>query len=223
MRALQRLSIALVVLVVACKGKSTEPAVAPGSAVASGAAAATGSAAAGSAVAGSAAPGSDVAGSDVAAPAAGSAVAGKAYDGPTFTVRPTLAGPEIKKKDIDTDAGPTTMTMYEFTDPNDDWAIQMVESNAIPASAGSIPKLLESAIEGMTENVKAKVVDKHMVQIGSARGFDFTATWADENGLFFMRGRVAIKNNALYQVIAIGKGYDVTPGAESFASSFALK
>jgi hypothetical protein len=223
MRALQQLCFVVVVVVAACKGKGAEPAAgATGSAVVTGSAggAAIAGSAAGSATAGSA---TGSAGSDVAtAPAGSDAVAGKPYVGPTFTVTPSLSAFEIKKKDIDTDAGKTTMTMYEFTDPADDNVVQMVESNPIPANAGAIAKLIDSAIEGMTEDVKATISDRHLAHVGSVRGTDFTASFVDENGLFYMRGRVAIKDNTLYQVIAIGKG-DVTPAANAFAESFQLK
>jgi len=208
MRALPRLVFALLV-VAACKGKSAEPTV-------------------GSAAAGSAAPtagsGSATAAGSGSGTGSATAATPKVFDGPTFTVASTLPGPKLETKDIETEvAGKTTMTAYEFADPSDDNSVEMVETNPNPVKPGTISKVLENTIDGMTGAVKATVDEKHLVTIGSARGYDFNAHFIDEDGEFFMRGRVAIKDDTLYQVIALGKGEKPTPVADAFVESFSLK
>lgn len=214
MRALQGILLVVVSLATGCKGKEAAPAAATGS---------------GSAAAPTPAPVAGSAGSATAeatptpAPAAPTGTA-KPYDGPTFTVSSTLSGPDIQKKDIDTDAGKTTMTMYEFTDPKDDNVMQMVESNPITAvPKSSAPKVLESSMEGMTENVHATVDDKKMVTVGTEQMLDFSAHFSDASGKYFMRGRVAMKDAKLYQVLAMGVGSTASPSAETFVTSFRLK
>jgi len=217
MRAFQGILLVVVSLATACK-KDTAPAV--GSAAAPAPAAMPAAGSAGSAAAPAPMPAPTPATAEVAAPA-GTA---KPYEGPTFKVASTLSGPEINQKDIDTDAGKTTMTMYAFTDPKDDNVMQMVESNPITAvSKSAAPKVLESSMEGMTENVHATVDDKKMVTVGTEQMLDFTAHFSDADGKFFMRGRVAMKNAKLYQVLAMGQGATPSASAESFVTSFLLK
>lgn len=210
MRALQGIVVAVVAVVAACKGKSPPPA-------------ATGSAAA--VVAGSAtAPAPAPAAGSAEAPAPAAPAAAKAYEGPTFTVTSSLSGPDIKTKDIDTEAGKTTMTMYAFTNPSDDNVMQMVESNAIAVvPKGSTQKVLSASMEGMTENVHAVVDDKKMVKVGTDDMLDFKAHFSDEDGTFFMRGRVAMRDAKMYQVLAMGKGETTSADGEAFVSSFRLK
>lgn len=211
MRELQGILLVVVSVVAACKKDAATPAVATGS---------------GSAAAPAPAP-MPVAGSAGSAEAPAPAVAtgtAKPYEGPTFKVSSTLSGPEINQKDIDTDAGKTTMTMYAFTDPKDDNVMQMVESNPITAvSKSAAPKVLESSMEGMTENVHATVDDKKMVTVGTEQMLDFTAHFSDADGKFFMRGRVAMKDAKLYQVLAMGQGPTPSASAETFVTSFLLK
>lgn len=223
MRALQGIVVA-VSLVAACKGNSSSPA-ATGSAAPGSASTPTGSAASVAAPAtGSAVATPSGSGSAAAEAPAGANTAGKPYEGPTFSVTSNLSGPDVSTKDIDTDAGKTTMTMYAFTDPADDNVMQMVESNPITAvSKSAAAKVLESSMEGMTENVHATVDDKKTVTVGSDSMLDFSAHFSDADGLFFMRGRVAMKNAKLYQVLAMGKGKTPTAAADAFVTSFRLK
>ncbi len=223
MRAFQGILLVVVSLVAACKGKSS-PAVATGSAAAG--SAATGSAAAAPAPAPTPEPaGSGSASAEAPTPPAPTTnTAGKPYEGPTFSVTSNLSGPDVSTKDIDTDAGKTTMTMYAFTDPGDENVMQMVESNPITAvSKSAAPKVLESSMEGMTENVHATVDDKKTVTVGADSMLDFSAHFSDADGTFFMRGRVAMKDAKLYQVLAMGKGTKPSPAAEAFVTSFRLK
>ena len=214
MRAFQGILLVVVSLVAACKGKEAAPA----AATASGSAVAAAPAPAAMPAAGSA-----EAAAPTPVPAAPTGTA-KPYEGPTFKVSSTLSGPEINQKDIDTDAGKTTMTMYAFTDPKDDNVMQMVESNPITAvSKSAAPKVLESSMEGMTENVHATVDDKKMVTVGTEQMLDFTAHFSDADGKYFMRGRVAMKDAKLYQVLAMGQGMTPSASAESFVTSFQLK
>src|SRR6476659_10616665 len=124
MRALQRLVVAVVVVLVGCKKEPAPAATTAGSAAAPGSAAV---AAPGSAATPTPTPGS----ADTGSAAEPAAATGKVYNGPTFSITSTLPGPDTKQKDIDTDAGKTTMTMYEFADPKDDNAFQAVETNPI--------------------------------------------------------------------------------------------
>lgn len=208
--------LVVVSLVAACKGKEAAPA-----ATGSGSAVAPAPAPAAMPAAGSA--GSATAAAPTPASAEPTGVA-KAYEGPAFKVSSTLTGPEINQKDIDTDAGKTTMTMYAFTDPKDDNVMQMVESNPITAvSKSAAPKVLESSMEGMTENVHATVDDKKMITVGTEQMLDFTAHFSDADGKFFMRGRVAMKDAKLFQVLAMGQGTTPSASAETFVTSFRLK
>ncbi len=216
MRALKRLAVAVVVVLVACKGKSQNPWASPGSAAptvsAKEAAAAPGSAAT---------PVADDKGSAVAE----AAPAGKTYDGPTFTITSTLPGPDTKTKDIDTDSGKTTMTMYEFADPSDDDTMQMVESNAVgvKVTGAAVEKVLEGSMSGMTDNLKAIIDDKKTVKVGDESMLDFSSHFSDGTTDYFFRGRVAFKDGQLYQVAAMGKGTKATASAETFVTSFRLK
>ena len=206
--------LVVVTLVAACKGKEATPAAATGS----------GSAAA---PAPAAMPAAGSGGSATAtAPTPPAKADGDAhmFKGPTFTVVSLLSGPEITTKDIDTEAGKTTMTMYAFTDPKNDNVMQMVETNPITAvPKSSAPKVLESSMEGMTENVHATVDDKKMVTVGDEQMLDFTAHFSDADGKFFMRGRVAMKDAKLYQVLAMGQGSTPDASAEGFVTTFELK
>jgi hypothetical protein len=218
MRAFQGILLVVVSLVAACKGKEAAPA-----ATGSGSAVAAAPAPAAMPAAGSA----GSAGSDTAtAPTPPAKANGEAhmFKGPTFTVVSLLSGPDITTKDIDTEAGKTTMTMYAFTDPKNDNVMQMVESNPITAvSKSAAPKVLESSMEGMTENVHATVDDKKMVTVGTEQMLDFTAHFSDADGKFFMRGRVAMKDAKLYQVLAMGQGSTPDASAEGFVTTFELK
>jgi hypothetical protein len=220
MRALQGLVVVVAIAGVGCKGKSPEPTTGSGSATA-GSATGSGSAdtgsATGSAQTGSAATGSADTGS---AAAAGSP---KVFDGPSFTVSSTLTGPETVKKDIDTDAGPTTMTMYEFEDPSDGNRLEMVETNPAKWQPGSEQKVMQASMDGMTGNVKATIDDKKTITVDGTKMLDFSSHFSDEDGVFFFRGRVTVKNGLLYQVAAMGKGTQATPAAEAFVTSFHLK
>jgi hypothetical protein len=219
MRALQGILLVVASLAAACD-KKPAPAAAAGSAAVAPAPAAAAGSATGSATGSAAAP----AVAPTPADPAPAAATGKPYDGPTFTVTSTLSGPDVKTKDIDTDAGKTTMTMYAFTDPADDNVMQMVESNPItPVSKSATQKVLESSMEGMTENVHATVDSKKMITVGTDPMLDFSAHFTDEDGLFFMRGRVAMKNAKLFQVLAMGKTAKPSASAESFVTSFKLK
>jgi hypothetical protein len=216
MRALQGLVIVVGMVVVGCKGKG--PAPATGSAPPTGSATAQGSADTGSATApGSAAEAKPVEG-DTKAPAAA-----KVYDGPTFTISSTLPGPDTKQKDIDTDVGKTTMTMYEFADPADDDTMQMVESNPVNAKVTDVSKVLEGSLSGMTGDLKAVIDDKKTVSVSGVSMLDFSSHFQQEGTDYFFRGRVAFKNGNLYQVAAMGKGTKPTASAEQFVGSFRLK
>jgi hypothetical protein len=205
MRARQGWTVALVVVLAACKGKSQNPWAGPGSAAPTVSAKDT-----------VAAPGSA---------AAEPAPAGKTYDGPTFTITSTLPGPETKTKDIDTDSGKTTMTMYEFADPSDGDTMQMVESNAVgvEVSADAVEKVLEGSMSGMTDNLKAIIDDKKTVKVGADSMLDFSSHFSADGTDYFFRGRVAFKGGQLYQVAAMGKGTKASASAETFVTSFRLK
>ncbi|MBV8758509.1 MAG: hypothetical protein JO257_14585 [Deltaproteobacteria bacterium] len=210
MRALHGILAALAV-VAACKGNSPAPSAGSASPPAAMPVAAAGSA------------GSAAAPAVPTAPAAPAGTA-KPYDGPTFSVASTLSGPDVKDKDIDTEGGKTTMTMYAFTDPGDDNVMQMVEHNPItPVGKDQVQKVLESSMQGMTENVHATVDSQKMIMVGPDPMLDFSAHFSESDGTFFMRGRVAMKNAHLYQVIAMGKGVTASPSGEGFVTSFKLK
>jgi hypothetical protein len=208
MTSLSRYALVLAFLF-ACKGKATETtsgSAAPpvsGSATGSAAGSATGSAAVGS----------------------GSAVVeAKLYEGPTWTVSTTLPGPETKEKEIDTDAGRVTMSMYTFgPEPSDANSLAMVETNPVGVKVVSSEKVLEASMVGMIRPLKATVDDKKMVTVGKTEMLDFTSHFSDEDGDFFLRGRVAVLNDTLYQVVAMGTGKTTSPWAEAFVSAFRLK
>ena len=221
MRALQGILLVVVSLATGCKKDAAPAATTAGSGSAAAATPTPTLTPAPAPVAGSAGSAAAAVATPAPAPADGTA---KPYDGPTFKVSSTLSGPDIQHKDIDTDAGKTTMTMYEFTDPKDDNVMQMVESNPITAvPKASVPKVLESSMEGMTENVHATVDDKKMVTVGTEQMLDFSAHFSDGSGKYFMRGRVAMKDAKLYQVLAMGVGTTPSASAETFVTSFQLK
>ncbi|CAN5908428.1 hypothetical protein BH11MYX3_BH11MYX3_04610 [soil metagenome] len=200
MRAFTHHVVAAVLVLVACKDKSSDSAPTPGSAAPSGSAAAPAPAPA----------------TPVAAPAA------KTFDGPTFTIKSTLPGPTTKQKEIDTAQGKTMMTMYAFSDPSDENNIQMVESNPITAP-GDLAKARENSMEGMTGNLQSTIESKTLVTVNGTEMLDFTAHFSDADGTFFLRGRVAIKDNTLYQTLSMGSGTKPSSAAVTFVESFTLK
>ena len=208
--------LAFALLLVACKGKSSDTATgsgAAGSATGSATMTATGSAS-----------GSGSA-SETAGSAAGSGGrAGMMFDGPTFYILTTLPGPETKQKEIDTDAGKVMATNYTFgPHPDDPNSLAMVNTNPIPVSATSSEKLLESSLTGMIRPLNATVDDKKFIDVDGTQMLDFTSHWKDEDGEFFFRGRVAFVNNKLYQVVVMGTGTKPAGWADAFVTSFRVK
>jgi hypothetical protein len=199
MTSLSRYALVLAFLV-ACKGKATETA------------------------SGSAAPATSGSGSATGSATGSAAVEAKLYEGPTWTVSTTLPGPETKEKEIDTDAGRVTMSMYTFgPDPGDANSLAMVETNPVGVKVVSSEKVLEASMVGMIRPLKATVDDRKMVTVGKTEMLDFTSHFSDEDGDFFLRGRVAVLNDTLYQVVAMGTGKTTSPWAEAFVTAFRLK
>lgn len=198
MSTLLRQTVVVATFLVACKGNSSAP-------PAQGSATTPGSAATPPADAAAAVPGA------------------KVFEGPTFSVSSTLSGPETKQRDIDTDAGKTTMTMYVFTDPTDGNTAQMVETNPIPVKNVDHTKVLESAVVGMTGDLKALVHEQKFVTVAGKTMLDFTALITDADGVFSVRGRVAFEGGTLYQVLAMGSGPKPSASADLFITSFQVK
>jgi hypothetical protein len=197
----------------ACKGKSPPPEPTAGSAAVGSAEGSAVGSAAGSAVA--ATPDASTGSATVEA---------KVYEGPTFTVSTTLPGPETKEKEIDTDAGRVTMSMYTFgPDPGDANSLAMVETNPVGVKVVNAEKVLEASMAGMIRPLKATVDDKKMVTVGSGQMLDFTSHFSDEDGDYYLRGRVAVAKDTLYQVVAIGTGRTASASAEAFVTGFRLK
>lgn len=150
----------------------------------------------------------------------------KSFDGPSFTVTSTLSGPTTKTSDLDTAVGKVTMTMYTFEDPADQNAAQIVQTTPVTLVGAATTKALYDAMEGMRASVNATIDDQKMITVNGAETLDFTGHFTDPSpggGEFFVRGRIAVKNNTLHQAVALGQGRKPSASATRFAESFALK
>jgi hypothetical protein len=158
-----------------------------------------------------------------AAPAPAANPAAKAYDGPTFTISSTLPGPEMKERPLETGSGHAVMKTYVFTDPSDANTAQMVQTTHLAITADEEQLAIDNAMTGTTGDLKATIDDKKMMKVGATPMLDFTAHFTDEDGTFFLRGRIAVKNGTLYQTLAMGTGTKPSASARTFVDTFVVK
>lgn len=157
------------------------------------------------------------------APAPAPSAAAKAFDGPTFTISSTLPGPETKERPLDTGSGKAMMKLYEFTDPTDEDTAQLVQTTHLAITAAEEQLAIDNAMTGTTGDLKATIDDKKMVTVGATPMLDFTAHFTDQDGTFFLRGRIAVKTGTLYQILAMGKGTTPSASAQTFVGTFVVK
>jgi hypothetical protein len=221
------LAVALFLIVAplaACEKKAPAPAV--GSAAGSATPTAGSAAAKPADMAGSAAAKpADMAGSAEAKPADGAIDANwKVFDGPTFTVKAAVK-PAENTTDVPTDLGPMAMTAYTFQE-GDEAKAHAVMTTKLPDSVKGADKakMLRDARDGMINKYGAKVDMDKEVKIGDTDALDFAAHGDHAQlGKFYVRGRVAIKNHTLFQVMSLGQGHSQQPDSAAFVESFQLK
>ena len=189
-----------------------------------GAAPAAGSATATAGSAAAAKP-ADTAGSAATKPADGAVDATwKVFDGPTFTVKAAVK-PAENTTDVPTDLGPMAMTAYTFQE-GDAAKAHAVMTTKLPESVKGADKakMLRDARDGMINKYGAKVDMDKEVKIGDTHALDFAAHGDHAQlGKFYVRGRVAIKNHTLFQVMSLGQGHAQQPDSAAFVESFQLK
>ena len=178
----------------------------------------------------------DMAGSAAAKPAdmAGSAAAKpadtakdaswKVFDGPTFTVK-AAGKPAENTTEVPTDLGPMPMIAYTFQE-GDEAKAHVVMTTKLPDSikGADKAKMLRDARDGMISKYNAKVDMDKEVKLGDTNALDFAAHGDHAQlGKFYVRGRVAIKNHTLFQVMSLGQGHTQQPDSAAFVESFQLK
>lgn len=146
------------------------------------------------------------------------------YEGPGFTVTHPRQ-PRTQTTDVPTEAGTMAMTAYTFQAPGSDVA-SAVMATRLPAVAKGVDPaaMIRDARDGMVNKYGAKLDKDREVKIGAVPGLDFAAHGDHPQlGAFFLRGRVAIHADQLFQVIVIGAGHAEIPEAGRFVESFALR
>ncbi|MBA3451977.1 MAG: hypothetical protein H0T42_02635 [Deltaproteobacteria bacterium] len=224
------LAVALFLIVAplaACdKAKDKGATPAAGSAVGSaGSAAATTAGSAADPAGSAAAKPADTAGSAAEKPVTGAIDANwKVFEGPTFTVK-AATKPAENTTDVPTDLGPMAMTAYTFQE-GDEAKAHAVMTTKLPDSVKGADKakMLRDARDGMINKYGAKVDKDDEIKIGDTPALDFAAHGDHAQlGKFYVRGRVAIKNHTLYQVMSLGQGHTQQPDSAAFVESFQLK
>ena len=148
----------------------------------------------------------------------------KVFDGPTFTVKAAVK-PAENTTDVPTDLGPMAMTAYTFQE-GDEAKAHAVMTTKLPDSVKTADKakMLRDARDGMINKYGAKVDMDKEVKIGETPALDFAAHGEHAQlGKFYVRGRVAIKNHTLFQVMSLGQGHAQQPDSAAFVESFTLK
>lgn len=148
----------------------------------------------------------------------------KVFDGPTFTVKAAVK-PAENTTDVPTDLGPMAMTAYTFQE-GDEAKAHAVMTTKLPDSVKGADKakMLRDARDGMINKYGAKVDMDQEVKIGDTNALDFAAHGDHAQlGKFYVRGRVAIKNHTLFQVMSLGQGHTQQPDSAAFVESFQLK
>ena len=148
----------------------------------------------------------------------------KVFDGPTFTVK-AAGKPAENTTDVPTDLGPMAMTAYTFQE-GDEAKAHAVMTTKLPDSVKTADKakMLRDARDGMINKYGAKVDMDKEVKIGETPALDFAAHGEHAQlGKFYVRGRVAIKNHTLFQVMSLGQGHAQQPDSAAFVESFTLK
>lgn len=221
-------AVFLIVAPLAACDKAKDKGATPAAGSATGSAATTGSAAAQpTAMAGSAAekPADVVSGSGAAKPTDTAIDASwKVFEGPTFTVR-AAGKPAENVTDVPTELGPMAMTAYTFQE-GDEAKAHAVMTTKLPDSVKGADKakMLRDARDGMINKYGAKVDKDEEIKIGDTSALDFAAHGDHAQlGKFYVRGRVAIKNHTLFQVMSLGQGHAQQPDSAAFVESFRLK
>ena len=167
----------------------------------------------------------DMAGSAAAKPAdTAKDPSWKVFDGPTFTVK-AAGKPAETTTDVPTDLGPMAMVAYTFQE-GDEAKAHVVMTTKLPDSikGADKAKMLRDARDGMISKYNAKVDMDKEVKLGDTNALDFAAHGDHAQlGKFYVRGRVAIKNHTLYQVMSLGQGHTQQPDSAAFVESFQLK
>jgi hypothetical protein len=148
----------------------------------------------------------------------------KVFDGPTFTVKAAVK-PSQNTTDVPTDLGPMAMTAYTFQE-GDEAKAHAVMTTKLPDSVKTADKskMLRDARDGMINKYGAIVDKDDEVKIGDTNAIDFAAHGEHAQlGKFYVRGRVAIKNHTLFQVMSLGQGHAQQPDSAAFVESFTLK
>jgi hypothetical protein len=148
----------------------------------------------------------------------------KVFDGPSFTVKAAVK-PAENTTDVPTDLGPMAMTAYTFQE-GDEAKAHAVMTTKLPDSVKGADKakMLRDARDGMINKYGAKVDMDKEVKIGDTDALDFAAHGEHAQlGKFYVRGRVAIKNHTLFQVMSLGQGHTQQPDSTAFVESFQLK
>lgn len=148
----------------------------------------------------------------------------KVFDGPTFTVKAAVK-PSENTTDVPTDLGPMAMTAYTFQE-GDEAKAHAVMTTKLPDSVKGADKakMLRDARDGMINKYGATVDMDKEVKIGDTNALDFAAHGDHAQlGKFYVRGRVAIKNHTLFQVMSLGQGHAQQPDSAAFVESFQLK
>jgi hypothetical protein len=84
--------------------------------------------------------------------------------------------------------------------------------------------MLIDARDGMVGKYGATLDNNEEIKIGTTPALDFAAHGQHPQlGNFFLRGRVAVHDKTLYQVMALGAGHTQIPAAATFVESFAFK
>jgi len=148
----------------------------------------------------------------------------KVFDGPTFTVKAAVK-PSENTTDVPTDLGPMAMTAYTFQE-GDEAKAHAVMTTKLPDSVKGADKakMLRDARDGMINKYGATVDKDEEIKIGETPALDFAAHGQHAQlGKFYVRGRVAIKNHTLFQVMSLGQGHAQQPDSAAFVESFLLK
>ena len=148
----------------------------------------------------------------------------KVFEGPTFTVKAAVK-PAENTTDVPTDLGPMAMTAYTFQQ-GDEAKAHAVMTTKLPDSVKSADKkkMLRDARDGMVNKYGAKIDKDDEIKIGDTYALDFAAHGEhNQLGKFYVRGRVAIKNDTLFQVMSLGQGHTQQPDSAAFVESFLLK
>ena len=174
---------------------------------------------------GSTAAGHAAAGSAAAAPAT-AATPGEAWQehaGPGFTQRGPRA-PTKKTTDVPTAIGTMAMTAYSYGQPGADRAYMvMVTDFGDKIEGADMAKLLIDAREGMVNRYGAKLDANTDITIGDTPAIDFAAHGDHAQlGKFALRARAAVKDNTLYQIMALGPGHAQLADAGAFVEGFAF-